>query len=130
MKKRRHPLKDHIRQSIKVVLPPQAWQLISWRPKNKWLQLIYKFTRLSLYAFLLFLLADLCFPLKTKIEYAPVIRAKKDMPLYTFLTKDEQWRFYTELDEISPDLSKAIIYKEDRFFYWHPGVNPLAIARA
>lgn len=130
MKKRWYQLQDHIRQRMKAILPQRAWQIISWRPKNRWLLLMYKFARLSLYAFLFFLLADLCFPLKTKIEYAPVVRAKGDVALYTFLTKDEQWRFYTELDEISPDLSKAIIYKEDRFFYWHPGVNLLAIARA
>jgi Membrane carboxypeptidase/penicillin-binding protein PbpC len=130
MKQRWNLLKNKIRQKVKAVLPQRAWQIISWRPGNKWLRLIYKFARLSLYAFLFFLFADLCFPLKTKIEYAPVVRAKGEVPLYTFLTQDQQWRFYTELDEISPDLSKAIIYKEDRFFYYHPGVNLLAIGRA
>lgn len=130
MKKRWRQFKNRIRTKMKAVLPQRAWQIISWRPKNKWLALLYKFTRLSVYAFLFFLFADLCFPLKTKIEYAPVVRAKDEVPLYTFLTRDEQWRFYTELEEISPDLSKAIIYKEDRYFYYHPGVNLLAIGRA
>ena len=36
----------------------------------------------------------------------------------------------TELDEISPLLRKTIIAKEDKYFYSHPGVNPLAITRA
>ena len=36
----------------------------------------------------------------------------------------------TELREISPTLKKTLIYKEDKFFYHHPGVNPFAIARA
>jgi penicillin-binding protein 1C len=37
---------------------------------------------------------------------------------------------YTELEEISPELKKAILFKEDRFFNWHFGVNPLAVLRA
>ncbi|MEI9942866.1 MAG: transglycosylase domain-containing protein [Chitinophagaceae bacterium] len=36
----------------------------------------------------------------------------------------------TELDEISPLLRKTIIAKEDKYFYSHPGVNPLAVTRA
>src|ERR1700754_583753 len=36
----------------------------------------------------------------------------------------------TELTEISPLLRKTIIEKEDKYFYRHPGVNPLAMARA
>lgn len=36
----------------------------------------------------------------------------------------------TELDEITPELQKAIVFKEDKYFFWHYGVNPLAIARA
>ena len=36
----------------------------------------------------------------------------------------------TELNEITPELRKAIIHKEDRFFYYHLGVNPIAIGRA
>ena len=36
----------------------------------------------------------------------------------------------TELEEISPLLQKTIIAKEDRYFYSHPGVNPLAVGRA
>ncbi len=50
--------------------------------------------------------------------------------LHAFLTSDDKWRMYTELDEITPELKKAIIYKEDKYFYYHPGVNPVAILRA
>jgi penicillin-binding protein 1C len=36
----------------------------------------------------------------------------------------------TEMHEISPKLKKAIIFKEDKYFYYHFGINPLAIIRA
>src|SRR6201991_1523559 len=36
----------------------------------------------------------------------------------------------TELTEISPLLRKTIIEKEDKYFYYHPGVNALALCRA
>jgi penicillin-binding protein 1C len=37
---------------------------------------------------------------------------------------------YTELEEISPELKKAIIFKEDKYFYFHPGINPVSVFRA
>lgn len=50
--------------------------------------------------------------------------------IHAYLSKDEQWRMFIELNEITPELRKAIIEKEDRYFYSHPGINPLAIVRA
>ncbi|MDB5274375.1 MAG: pbpC, partial [Chitinophagaceae bacterium] len=33
-------------------------------------------------------------------------------------------------DEIPPTLASAFLYKEDQYFYYHPGFNPFAIGRA
>lgn len=79
---------------------------------------------------LLFLVTDLIFPINTDIENAPIIRYADKSPMYMFLTQDEQWRMKAELNEISPDLKKAIIAKEDKYFYYHFGVNPVAVIRA
>ena len=46
------------------------------------------------------------------------------------LTPDDKYRLYTPLDEISPYVRHATILYEDRFFKYHPGVNPVALARA
>ncbi len=35
-----------------------------------------------------------------------------------------------EAEEITPLLRQTIIAKEDKWFYWHPGVNPFAVGRA
>ena len=80
--------------------------------------------------FLLFLLLNLVFPLKDKIEYSPIILDNNGQVINAFLTSDQKWRMKTELHEISPLLRKTIIEKEDKHFYRHPGVNPVSVFRS
>jgi len=97
-------------------------------------QNVFKSLKLSgivvLSLFALFVLLNLLFPLPDKIEYSPLVTDNKGELINAYLTKDQKWRMKTELDEISPLLRKTIIAKEDKYFYSHPGVNPLAITRA
>ena len=46
------------------------------------------------------------------------------------LAQDHQYRVWTPLKDISPQLAKAVLLYEDRWFYWHPGINPQALLRA
>jgi len=46
------------------------------------------------------------------------------------LTGDEKYRLWVPLQAIPPGLQAATLGYEDRWFYWHPGVNPVALARA
>ncbi|RJG04248.1 penicillin-binding protein 1C [Noviherbaspirillum sedimenti] len=46
------------------------------------------------------------------------------------LASDQQYRLWVPLAEIEPRLVEAVLLYEDRWFYWHAGVNPLALARA
>ncbi len=80
--------------------------------------------------FLLFFLLNWVFPLPDKIEYSTIITDSKGEVVNAYLTSDQKWRMKTELEEISPLLRKTIIAKEDRYFYSHPGVNPIAVGRA
>ncbi|MDZ7623625.1 MAG: penicillin-binding protein 1C, partial [Ignavibacteriaceae bacterium] len=79
---------------------------------------------------LLFVVLDLLFPLPAKKEFSKEIHAKDGTLLTAYLTSDDKWRLRTELEEVSPELIKAIIEKEDSWFYWHFGINPVAIFRA
>jgi len=45
------------------------------------------------------------------------------------IAADEQWRFPAQR-AVPPRFAAAIVLAEDRRYYWHPGVDPLAIARA
>jgi penicillin-binding protein 1C len=78
----------------------------------------------------LFFILNRIFPLPDKIEYSTIITDNKGEIINAYLTSDEKWRMKTELNEISPLLQKTIIAKEDKYFYYHPGVNPFAIVRA
>jgi penicillin-binding protein 1C len=78
----------------------------------------------------LFFILNWIFPLPDKIEYSTIITDSKGEVINAYLTKDEKWRMKTELSEISPLLRKTIIAKEDKYFYSHPGVNPIAIVKA
>ena len=80
--------------------------------------------------FVLFLLLNLFFPLPDKIEYSTIITDSKGEVVNAYLTKDQKWRMKTELNEISPLLRKTIIAKEDKYFYYHPGVNFISMGRA
>lgn len=50
--------------------------------------------------------------------------------LRAFTSEDEKWRFQTPLAQISPELQKFLVFYEDRWFFWHPGVNPFSFLRA
>lgn len=79
---------------------------------------------------LLFFLLDLLFPLRVDVIYSPVIAARDGSVLHAYLTRDQQWRMKARLDEITPGLRKAIVYKEDKHFYCHFGIDVLAAGRA
>src|SRR5688500_6463151 len=81
-------------------------------------------------AVIIFFTLNWVFPLPDKIEYSTIITDSKGEVVHAFLTRDQKWRMKTELEEISPLLRKTIIEREDLYFYSHPGVNALAIARA
>ncbi len=98
--------------------------------KQKILLLVKRFVIITGCAFLLFLLLNFLFPLHDSIEYSTTISDGNNEVVNAFLTKDEKWRMKTELEEISPLLRKTILAKEDKWFYYHPGVNLLAVGRA
>ncbi len=51
-------------------------------------------------------------------------------PAYVFLAPDDKWRLPVSLDRVDPTLVDALIALEDKRFYDHDGVDPIAIVRA
>jgi len=62
--------------------------------------------------------------------YSTVVRGSDATILRAFLSGNSTYRFRTPLGEISPYLVRGFVMYEDRWFYVHPGVNPVSLARA
>ena len=73
---------------------------------------------------------DHLFPLPPPPQYSPLVLAQDGTVLHAYLNPTQKWRMKTELAEITPALQTAIIEKEDKYFRYHFGVNPLAILQA
>lgn len=80
--------------------------------------------------FFLFIVLDAAFPFRVAPSYSTLVVAADGTILHAFLNDQDKWRLYTEPDEITPLLRQTILQKEDRFFYFHPGFNPIALGRA
>src|SRR5689334_17870398 len=51
-------------------------------------------------------------------------------PLNIATAPDGMWRLPAETDQVSPRYLDMLLAAEDRRFWWHPGVDPLALTRA
>lgn len=101
---------------------------------SNWFSGLHKYVKRVVFflmtSIFLFLSIDLIFPVNTSIRYSRLILSNEKKLLNASLSSDQQWRMKTGLKEVNPLLIKTMIYKEDRWFRWHPGVNPVALTRA
>ncbi|MEC5396504.1 penicillin-binding protein 1C [Uliginosibacterium sp. H1] len=59
-----------------------------------------------------------------------VVVAQDGTPLRSWPGVDGVWRYPVSADQVSPLYREALLAYEDRWFRWHPGINPLAMTRA
>lgn len=85
---------------------------------------------LILFLIVFLFLLDLLFPLPDLKPYSKAIYASDGTLLTAYLTEDHKWRLRTNIEDVSPDLIKAIITKEDKNFFFHRGVDFFAIIRS
>jgi penicillin-binding protein 1C len=74
----------------------------------------------------------LLLPLPARLRAAPsvVVEYSNGDVAHVFLTDDDQYRMQVELEHVDPAYLAALVQLEDRRFWHHPGVDPLATARA
>ncbi|MEP1032195.1 penicillin-binding protein 1C [Ekhidna sp.] len=85
---------------------------------------------ISIGLFLTFLVLDYVFPFDQRLDYSTLVIDSNGDILNAYLSNDDKWRLYLEQEDITEELKKAILFKEDQYFYSHPGVNPISIVRA
>ncbi len=77
------------------------------------------------------LLADQLFPPPIPHDAAGLVVVARDgSPLRGWPDADGVWRFPVTPEQVSPRYLEALLTYEDRWFYWHPGINPIAMLRA
>ncbi|MCF6319589.1 MAG: penicillin-binding protein 1C [Proteobacteria bacterium] len=105
--------------------------MVKLQKLKKWLKRIIL---ISLFLFVTFIFLDWLIPLPiddfNKRSFAQVVVDKDGQPLRAFPDSQGVWRYPVELSEVSPLYLEALINYEDRYYYRHFGVNPLAIGRA
>ncbi|MBO4480268.1 MAG: penicillin-binding protein 1C [Alphaproteobacteria bacterium] len=69
-------------------------------------------------------------PLLDDISFSRAYYDRNGTLLRLTLSADDKYRVYTPLSEISPYIKQAIVLYEDKHFYNHPGINPVALFRA
>ena len=92
-----------------------------------------RFLALSLVAVFLALLVFRLLPkppLRDFAQYSSAVYAEDGTLLRLTTASDEQYRLWTPLEAISPKVAEAVMRYEDRWFYWHAGVNPAAMVRS
>src|SRR5689334_13648397 len=78
------------------------------------------------------ILLDQLFPLDLSRlgETSFQVLARDGTPLRTFVTRDGMLRLRTSIDDVDPHYLSLLLATEDKRFWRHPGVDPLALARA
>lgn len=61
--------------------------------------------------------------------YSTVVEASDGSVLGARIASDGQWRF-PPVDSVPAKFEKALLTSEDKWFYYHPGLNPVSISRA
>lgn len=69
-------------------------------------------------------------PERLSATHSTVVEYSDGSFAHVFLSPDEKWRVPIALDELDPGYVEALVSLEDKRFWWHPGVDPIAIARA
>ena len=69
-------------------------------------------------------------PLAARFARSTAIYAQGGELMRLTLASDEQYRLCLPLAQMSRRLPEAVQLYEDRWFRWHPGVNPAALVRS
>lgn len=135
---RRRPLSND--PSLERVRPLTFWQRgwlklgRSGRACRRWLGCLPRWLRYSGLGAIVLLLSLLALdrifpPPPLDPAYARVVLDMKGRPLRAFADTSGVWRYPVTLEQVSPRYIEALLGYEDRYFWRHPGVNPVAMVR-
>lgn len=69
-------------------------------------------------------------PISRANEVSALVADRNGYWLHAFATKEGRWRFSADLDDVDPVFIRELVAIEDKRFWSHWGVDPIAVARA
>ena len=69
-------------------------------------------------------------PLMEDVSFSRAVFARDGSLMRLTTSKDEKYRLFVPLTEISEPLKEAVLLHEDQYFYSHVGINPASLFRA
>ena len=67
---------------------------------------------------------------KSNTPESILVYDKNGEVIYMGLTSDEKYRKWQKIEKISKKFKETIVLKEDKYFYYHFGFNPISILRS
>lgn len=100
--------------------------------KGRWQRGALKAALAAMLTLIAAMLLDLAFPLPLPAarDAGAVVTAADGTPLRAFADRGGIWRYPVTAGQVSPLYLQALLNYEDRWFWKHPGINPVAMARA
>ncbi len=69
-------------------------------------------------------------PILGDVSFSQIVLGSKGELLRLTLSGEEKYRVRTTLPEVNPRFVEALLLLEDRHYWTHPGLNPVALVRA
>ena len=69
-------------------------------------------------------------PLLEQTPFSKVYFSRQGDLLGIYPASDDQYRYYSHISSFPQDYLSIILLQEDRYFYFHPGMNPVSLFRA
>jgi penicillin-binding protein 1C len=110
---------------VAAVVPLPSRALSRWRRRARWLLVAVAVCVVTLVVVRLWPRPPLAAGVLQSVEVVD----REGRLLRLTLAADQRYRLWTPLDRMSPTLVDAVLLHEDAWFRWHPGVNPLSLAR-
>ncbi len=97
---------------------------------HRWRRRLAALALIALLAAAVALLLDRLYPLPSPPAPSRLVVAQDGTLLRAFPAADDTWRYPVAVEQVSPVYLELLLAYEDRAFYRHPGINPLALLRA
>ena len=104
--------------------------LLKQKSKQPWRKKLYLYSAIFLVLLLIYFICKPSGGILQDVDFSHVAYSRDNEVLRITLSKDDKYRIYSHINSAGPLIKEAVLLKEDRYFYYHPGINAFSIFRA